>query len=111
MNDTKATTKPALAGAVVEEEIHLTLIELCRVCRVPEQQIHHWVDEGVLHPIGTAPPEWRFGGPALRRTRVAVRLSRDLELNAPGVAVVLDLLDQIESLQARLQRLSHGGHG
>ena len=60
-----------LAGPVVEEEIHLTLIELCRVCRVPEEQVRDWVGEGVLEPIGASPPEWRFAGAALRRTRLA----------------------------------------
>jgi len=98
-----------LAGPVVEEEIHLTLVELCRVCKVPEDQVRHWVGEGVLEPIGEAPDEWRFAGASLRRTRVATRLARDFELNPPGVALALDLLDEIEALRAHLRRLSGGG--
>jgi chaperone modulatory protein CbpM len=31
-------------------------------------------------------------------------LSRDLEINPAGVALALDLLDQIAALRARLQR-------
>jgi chaperone modulatory protein CbpM len=96
-------------GPVVEEEIHLTLVELCRVSRVPEQQIRDWVGEGVLEPAGAAPEQWRFAGAALMRTRVASRLARDFELSAPGVALALDLLDEIESLRARLRRLAGGG--
>ncbi len=103
------TTPSALAAAVVEEELHLTLFELCRVCQVPEEQVHGWVDEGVLQPLGRSPVEWRFTGPALRRTRVAVRLSRDLELNSPGVALALELLEEIEELRGQLRRLAHGG--
>jgi len=58
----------------------------------------------VLEPNGEQPREWRFTGPALRRARLALRLTRDLELNPPGVALALDLLDEIEALKARLQR-------
>lgn len=106
MNESMTTTTTVLAGAVVEEEIHLTLVELCRVCHVGEEEILLWVDEGVLRPAGTAPPEWRFSGQALRRTRVASRLARDLALNPPGVALALDLLDEIEQLRSQLQRLA-----
>ena len=98
-----------LAGPVVEEEIHLTLIELCRVCRVPEEQVRDWVGEGMLEPIGGSPPEWRFAGAALRRTRLATRLARDLEINTSGIALALDLLDEIEALRARLLRMAGGG--
>src|SRR3954465_6256372 len=98
-----------LGGAVVEEEIHLTLIELSRACQVQEERILGWVGEGVLEPQGASPDEWRFAGASLRRTRIAVRLTRDLDLNPPGVALALDLLDEIEGLRAQLQRLANGG--
>ena len=105
----KQAIESVLVGPVVEDEIHLTLVELCRVCNVPEDQVRHWVGEGVLEPIGRAPHEWRFAGESLRRTRVATRLARDFELNPPGVALALDLLDEIEALRAHLRRLSGGG--
>jgi chaperone modulatory protein CbpM len=105
----KTAIESVLAGRVVEEEIHLTLVELCHVCNVPEDQVRHWVGEGVLEPLGEAPHEWRFAGAALRRTRVATRLTRDFELNPPGVALALDLLDEIESLRSHLRRLGGGG--
>jgi chaperone modulatory protein CbpM len=89
---------------VVEEDMHLTLVELCRVCRAPEDQVRVWVVEGVLTPIGDAPGEWRFTGTALRRARLAVTLTHELDLNPPGVALALDLMDQIEDLKSRLRR-------
>jgi chaperone modulatory protein CbpM len=49
--------------------------------------------------------QWRFSGSSLRRARLALRLSQDLEVNAPGVALALDLMDEIEELRARLHRL------
>ncbi len=91
---------------IEEEDLQLTLVELCRVCRAPEEQVRVWVVEGVLTPIGAAPHEWRFTGASLRRARLAASLTRDLELNAPGVALALDLMDQIEALKSQLRR--HG---
>ncbi len=90
------------SGLVVEEEIHLTLVELCQASRVPEQEIRSWVIEGVLEPEGATPEEWRFVGASLRRARTALRLSRDLEVNLAGIALALDLLDEITALKARL---------
>jgi len=96
----------AMDSRIEEEDLQLTLVELCRVCRAPEEQVRVWVVEGVLTPIGAAPHEWRFTGASLRRARLAASLTRDLELNAPGVALALDLMDQIEALKSQLRR--HG---
>jgi chaperone modulatory protein CbpM len=91
-------------GPIVEEEIHLTLEELCQACRASEDYVMAWVFEGVLEPLGDAPQDWRFTGPALHRARLALWLTRDLEINPPGVALALDLLDEIAALQAQLKR-------
>ena len=93
-----------IQGLVVEETVHLTLMELCQACCAEEDHVLAWVFEGVLEPAGESPQNWRFGGDSLRRARLALRLSRDLEVNTPGVALALDLLDQIAALRAQLQR-------
>jgi chaperone modulatory protein CbpM len=95
---------PLAAGACIAEEIHLSLVELCRACHAPEAHVIAWVYEGVLDPVGAAPQEWRFTGASLRRAKLALWLSRDLEINPPGIAMVLDLLDDLAALQARLER-------
>lgn len=94
-----------MQGVVVEEDLHLTLVELCQACSAEVEQVSAWVHEGALEPTGASPAEWRFSGESLRRARLAQRLSRDLELNPPGVALALDLLDEIAELRARLQRI------
>jgi chaperone modulatory protein CbpM len=94
----------ALRGSVVEEEVTLTTVELSRACRTSEQQIEVWVYEGVLQPSGQTREEWRFGGDSLARMRRAARLMHDLDINAAGVALALDLLDRIAELESRLRR-------
>jgi len=101
MNDTRSS---ALRGSIVEDEVTLTTVELCRATHASESHIELWVAEGVLQPSGESRDEWRFGGRSLARMRVAMRLARDLEVNSPGVALALDLLDEIDRLEARLRR-------
>ena len=94
-----------MQGPVVEEEVRFTLVELCQACSAEQEHVLTWVFEGVLEPVGDSPQDWRFSGESLRRARLALRLSRDLEINPPGVALALDLLDEIAELRARLQRI------
>lgn len=89
---------------VLDDDEELTLIEFCRASHTVEEQIRVWVLEGVLTPRGEQPQEWRFATAALRRARVARALSLDLDVNTPGIALALDLMDEIESLKTSLRR-------
>jgi chaperone modulatory protein CbpM len=91
--------------SVVEEESYLTLTELCQASNASEEHVMAWVFEGVLAPIGDLPQNWQFTGQSLRRTRLALSFTLDLEINPAGVALALDLLDEIALLRARLQRV------
>ena len=102
------TTITFIQGPVVEEQVHLTLAELCQACCAEQEHVLAWVLEGVLEPVGGSPQDWRFSGDSLRRARLALRLSRDLEINPPGVALALDLLDEIAELRARMLRSGSG---
>ncbi len=95
-----------LSGVVLDEEIELTLSELCRACRLPAEDVLELVAEGVIEPRGRNPFQWRFRGICVRRVHSALTLRRDLGVNWAGAALALDLLDEIESLRARLARLS-----
>jgi chaperone modulatory protein CbpM len=92
-----------IEGSIVESEVHMTIVELAEATRTPEDLIMAWVSEGVLSPAGATPQDWRFSGDSLKRAKTAARLMRDLELNSPGVALALDLLDEITQLRQQLQ--------
>lgn len=98
---------PQLSAIILEEQTGLTLTEVCQACAVRVEFIVGLVDEGVLDPIGREPHRWRFTGTHLRRATVARRLQRDLGINRAGAALALQLLDEIEILQARLSKTGH----
>ena len=53
--------------------------------------------------VGGGRSDWQFTSLAIIRVARAKRLERDLSLNPPGVALALDLLDEIEDLRSRLK--------
>jgi chaperone modulatory protein CbpM len=59
----------------------------------------------VIEPHGREPARGRFSGSCIARARTARRLQRDLDLNLAGVALALDLLDEIGTLRDRLYQL------
>ena len=93
-----------IKASVVEEEVHMSIVEISQATRAPEDLIMSWVSEGVLSPVGSSPEDWRFSGESLKRAKTAAHLSHDLELNTPGVALALDLLDEISRLRNQLVR-------
>ena len=94
-------TRDIVEGEVLGEQALLTLEELCRQCAIPSQQVVELVEEGVVR-VDVSHHPWRFDRYALRRVHIALRLQRDLEINLAGIAVVLDLLEEVEALRRRL---------
>jgi chaperone modulatory protein CbpM len=91
-----------IEASIVENEVHMSIVELSHASRTPQELIMSWVSEGVLSPAGSSPEDWRFSGDSLKRAKTAAHLTHDLELNTPGVALALELLDEIAQLRARL---------
>jgi len=86
-----------VTGQIVEEELTLTLEQLSVACDVERESIVELIEQGVIDRQSGG----LFSGEVLRRARIAVRLQRDLGLNAAGASLVLELLERIEALEAR----------
>jgi chaperone modulatory protein CbpM len=88
-----------LMGQLLDESLELEFDEFCRICHASEEFVVSLVAEGVIEPRGGDRARWRFTGRSVRRTQVAIRLHEDLDVNLPGVALALDLLEEIERLR------------
>lgn len=90
-----------LHGHIIENEPRLTLRQLCDACAVRAEYIIELVDEGFIEPSGVEKSHWCFSGMSIQRVQKARRLQQDLGLNLAGVALALDLIEEIERLRAR----------
>ena len=92
-------------SVVILDEEEISLADLTRTCRVHAEWVMELVDEGVIEPRAPA-PQWRFAATTIVRVEKARRLQNDLGVNLPGVALALQLLDRIDTLEARVRAAS-----
>ncbi len=85
-----------------------TLREVCERGGCHAEFVIRLVDYGIVSPLAEAPEarQWQFDVAALSRLRKAMRLQRDLNINLPGLAMSLELLDEVEEMRRQLARLN-----
>lgn len=89
----------------MEDQSELSLDELCDVCQVTHEFIRELIDYGAIEPKGLSIDVWRFNPVHMRRIQIIKRLHDDLEVNLPGAALAIDLMDQMEKMRAELEFL------
>jgi chaperone modulatory protein CbpM len=88
------------------DRLLFSLSEVCERCGLHAEIIVEMVEHGIVAPVvEQSNNSWQFSIEALLRLNRAQRLRQDLEINLPGLALSLDLLDQIETLQQELAAL------
>ena len=98
-------TTDILSGYIIEDETRLTLRQLCDACAVRAEYIIELVDEGFIEPSGVEKSHWCFNGISIKRVQKAKRLQHDLGINLAGVALAIELIDEIDFLRSRLDRM------
>lgn len=97
-----------LAGTIVDETTEISIEQLSIFCSVRRERIVSLVEEGVLEPVARRRSrranEWRFAGDSLKRAARAIRLQRELDIDISALGLVLDLLEEIETLRRRIRR-------
>lgn len=92
----------------LEGALDVDLRELSTLCDIHAEMLLAFVEHGVLEPrTGSGPGDWRFGASEVRRSRVALRLQRELRVNLAGAALALDLLDELRGARQRIRTLEH----
>jgi chaperone modulatory protein CbpM len=91
-------------GCLTDEEQELSLMELCKQCRVSPEYIVDLVNEGILDYKGKSASAWRFPFSTVENVRKVLRFQRDLNINLAGAALALHLLEKIEKLESSAGR-------
>jgi len=109
----KQPSTDPLSGLLLEDEHSVSLSELCNSCALPAEQLLIMVEHGIIEPreSTTTQSRWQFSSHSVIRIQTATRLQRDLGVNTAGVALALDLLDEVKTLRQRVAALQrrYGG--
>ena len=100
-------TRETVRGHLLDESIELSVADLCSACSKNTAWVRALVEEGVLEPVDVRERHWRFTAVSLQRAHRAMRLERDLGVNLAGIALALDLLEELGTLRARLRRFDN----
>jgi chaperone modulatory protein CbpM len=99
------TATPTIAGEFIDTTTMCTLDELCAACNVDADWITQLVDYAIIEPVGESRVDWQFTALSVVRVAKARRLGHDLDLSPSALALVLDLLDEVDHLRSRLHAL------
>jgi chaperone modulatory protein CbpM len=83
----------------------LSLKELTEYGSVSADYILELVDQGILDVVDQQNENILFRADTAARLQKLLRLQQQLELNLPGAAVALDLMDEIDRLHAQVAQL------
>jgi chaperone modulatory protein CbpM len=90
-----------MSSLIVQLDIH----EFCQCADLPRECLLAIVEHGIVEPEGPTPEQWRFDANALSIAKRALRLQRDLQLEWAGIALALQLIDELELLRAENNQL------
>ena len=87
---------------------YLTLEELCSACALERDWLVVRVHEGLIVAEGDSDNDWRFTTTTLARVRRMREIERTYDAAPELAALVADMLEEIDSLRARLRRSGLG---
>ena len=81
-----------------EQDIKLSYHEIIRACDSDDNWFTSIIEADIIHVSGD-PQQATYDGYQLARIRRAHRISRDFEASAPATALILQLLDELDTLR------------
>lgn len=94
-----------LIGVLIEDTSTISFTEVCLKYNIPKELLIDMMEEGLFPNQPTEPEQIALDQKALRRIESAFRLHKDLGINLPGVALAIDLLEEIEKMHKELDIL------
>jgi len=80
-------------------DVTVCTAELCQRVSITEQELVEIVSHGIVRPQDVQANEWQFDEVLVVEVARAVRLRRDLEIDWGGVALALELLEEVHGLR------------
>lgn len=91
---------------ITEINPHLNVQELCQCTYISENILHELVEHSIAIPVfGVCSHEWLFHVTTVSIVKKATRIHQDLAIDWAGIALVLNLLDDLDQLREENSRL------
>lgn len=91
-------------GMIADSDL-LTLAELSDMLSVSDKVIIEWIEHDVIYAVRKK-NVYYVSCNQLTRAKAALRLARDLGINAPGIAVIYDLRQRVKELEALVSSIT-----
>ena len=84
---------------MTNENIVYTTQAICHGHKLNQDSINEMVSWGIADPLGSKPGKWLFTQKDSDRIGRALRFRKELDINIPGAALALQLLEEINTLR------------
>ncbi len=90
-----------MSSLILQLDIH----EFCQCAELPQALLLEIIDHGIVEPSGATQEQWLFDVSALAIVKHALRLHNELQIEWAGIALALQLLDELEQLRTENSQL------
>ena len=94
-----------LTGVLIKETTTFSFREVCHKYNISQELLTDMIEQGLFPNQPTEPDQIALDQKALHRIEVAFRLHKDLGVNLSGVALALELLEEMEKMRNELDIL------
>jgi len=86
---------------MLNDNIFYTTNAVCYSYRLNQDTVDEMVSWGIAEPTGDKPEKWLFTHSDFERIGRALRFRNELEINIPGAALALQLLEDVKNLHSK----------
>ena len=90
---------------IIDEQLALDLEHFAETCGQSTDWVLKLIDYDIL-PIKADPKHYQFIAADVDRAQRAYRLQRDFDASLPAVAVMLDLINEVQQLRKQLKHFN-----
>lgn len=90
---------------VLLDDYKISFVEICEIYKIPEERLREILENGLISEVSYVSQQLEFDGQMLERILRALRLQCDLGINAAGVVLALELMDELDSMTKELEVL------
>lgn len=100
------SAKAISTSPIVAHDFSMGFADLCESAKMSPDYLAELIAHNIIKPVyGRSEDDWRFSSNAIKVVNKAIRLHRDLEIEWADIALVADLLDEINQLESENRQL------